>query len=373
MKKHTSSRARVMAALLVFFALAFLIPALQTGSSVLWSLTIAVPAAMLILLLFPARVFFLDKSSLSSALTLCGLGIMASSGISPDAALSQSLRCVSAVIFLFAGAVMSRSFRPSIPAAVLASLFALGMIAFPLVSGSPVSLQDGGLALLMFALVSFFSLRSCLPGLAFAFVGLLLLLLQQEIIAAAVWGLCTVLLFWVASGRGLWTWIAFGTFCAVFAVYLGIFFHPSGIAFEPFLPRISALPLIVPEPANLSEASSGSLYLLLGSHYGGIVLFCVPLLLSLILLRGASVASHARKSFHAALAFGTVLLLGLRTISVLLMLTDLLPLSAGCFPLLTDYVPQMFADFFLLGILSGISSRNEADLLEDARLSMLAR
>ena len=91
-----------------------------------------------------------------------------------------------------------------------------------------------------------------------------------------------------------------------------------------------------------------------------------------LLIRGASLALHTRKSFHASLSLGIVLLLGLRAFLFLAAAAGLLPVAPGAFPFLTSSAPDLFAHFFLLGLLSGVSARNDADLEEDARLAMLA-
>ena len=102
-------------------------------------------------------------------------------------------------------------------------------------------------------------------------------------------------------------------------------------------------------------------------------MLCAVLFLILILLRGASLAQHTRKSFHASLALGMVLLAGLRALLFLGTAAGLVSFSPGSFPFMTSSMPDLFAHFFLLGLLSGVSARNEADQEEDARLAMLAR
>ena len=86
----------------------------------------------------------------------------------------------------------------------------------------------------------------------------------------------------------------------------------------------------------------------------------------------ASLALGARKSFHASLSLGVVLFFGLRTLFFLLSVSEVLPFRPVELPLLTDSLPNLFAECFLAGLLSGVSARNETDLEEDARLSMLA-
>ena len=135
------------------------------------------------------------------------------------------------------------------------------------------------------------------------------------------------------------------------------------------------MPLIPPETIVEESAGFGSpesLYFLFGEQYGLILLFCALLLLIALLIRGASLALHTRKSFHASLSLGIVLLLGLRAFLFLAAAAGLLPVAPGAFPFLTSSAPDLFAHFFLLGLLSGVSARNDADLEEDARLAMLA-
>ena len=116
-----------------------------------------------------------------------------------------------------------------------------------------------------------------------------------------------------------------------------------------------------------------SLFFLLGEQFGLIFLLCAVFLLVILLIRGASLAQHTRKSFHASLALGCILLMGLRALFFLGTAADLIPLSPVTFPFMTSSLPDLFAHFFLLGLLCGISARNESDLEEDARLAMLAR
>ena len=70
---------------------------------------------------------------------------------------------------------------------------------------------------------------------------------------------------------------------------------------------------------------------------------------------------------------GICLLLALRTLTGLLCVFGFLPLSTPAIPLLTCSLPDLCAHLFLIGLLCGISGRNDADLAEDAHLAMLAR
>lgn len=376
MKKRSSFRFRVSALILVFFSFCFLLPASRNGNEKLYLLAAAVPGVMLFILLLPAGFFRLDRPSVSAALSLCGFGLLAVVQISPDAAVSQGFRCIAAVFFLAAGTVLVRSFRPSVPGAALPAVCGLGMLScslwFPALS---FSLAEGGLALLLFGMAAFLSLRLRLPALFAALGGTALLFLNHDPCTAFVWGLSCVLVFWAAAGSPVWSGILLGGMGGMFGLFLGF----SPLSAEPSDPtalsRIASMPLIMPEslPESSGELSGDSLFLLLGEQYGLVFLLCAVLLLILLLIRGASVAQHTRKPFHASLALGIILLFGLRALVCLASAAGLVPFAPGCFPFMTSSLPDLFAQFFLLGLLSGVSARNEADLDEDARLAMLAR
>ena len=376
MRKHASFHFRTAAMLLFFFAAAFLLPACRTGETKLYLLAAAVPGVMLLLMILPAGIFALDRPSLSAALSLCGFGLLATADISPDETVSQGMRCVAALAFLAVGAVLVRSFSPSAAAAALPAVCGLGMLSCPLwLPDVPFSLNEGGMVLLFFAVSAFLSVRLRLPALTAALGGSLLLLLQQDYGSALIWGLSCMLVFWAASDSAVWSGILLGGTAGLFGLFFGFAPPQAETAAQSLLSRIAGMPLIPPEtlPETAVETSADSLFFLLGDRYGLVFLLCAVLFLILILIRGASLAQHTRKSFHASLALGVVLLAGLRALLFLAATAGLLPLAPGFFPFMTSSMPDLFAHFFLLGLLSGVSARNEADLEEDARLAMLAR
>ena len=376
MRKRSSNRFRLAAMLLIFFACAFLLPASRTGDGRLYLLAAAVPTVMLILLFLPGGTMFLDRPSLCAALILCGFSILAPAAVLPDEALSQGMCCIAALFFLVAGTVLVRAFRPSFPAASLVALLALGMLSVPLwLPSLSFSLAEGGTALLLIAVAAFLSLHLCLPALLSSLGGLMLLLLQQDPAAAALWCVVSVLVFWAVSGSALWSGISLVSSGGLFAGCLLAAPHlvPLSASSESsLLSRLAAMQVLSPDTAPESAEASDSLFFLLGDHFGLLFLLFALLLFVLFLLRAASLALHARKSFHAAVALGTVLIFGLRAILFLIAVMNWLPVKAVDFPLMTASFPSLGAQFFMIGLLSGISARNEADLDEDSRLAMLA-
>ena len=351
MKKRSSFRFRVSALLVVFFALGFLLPASRTGDEKLYLLAAAVPGVILFILLLPSGIFRLDRPSVSAALSLCGFGLLAVVNSSPDEALSQGLRCAAAVFFLAAGTVLVRSFRPSVPGAALPAVCGLGMIScslwFPDLS---FSLAESGLALLLFGMAAFLSLRLRLPALLVALGGTALLFLNHDLCNAFVWGLSCILVFWASAGSAVWSGILLGGMGGLFGLFLGFSPLSPGLSVPSGLYRIASMPLMMPEslPESTGELPSDSLFLLLGEQYGLVFLLCAVLLLILLLIRGASVAQHTRKPFHASLALGIILLLGLHTLVFLASAAGLVHFAPGCFPFMTSSLPDLFSQFFLL-------------------------
>ena len=376
MKKRSSFRFRILAILLIFFAASFLLLASRDGNPKQYLMAAAVPGMIFILMVLPVRVFSLDRPSLSIVLTLCGFSLLATAPGNSDETLSQGFRCFAALFFLAAGVILIRTFRPSVPVAVLLALCGLGMLSFSKwFPDLPFSLAGGGIPLLLFAVVAFLALRLRFPALAASLGGMLLLLLQHDYGNAAAWGLSCVMIFWASSGSALWSGILLGCTGGLFGILLRFPQPAVEDAVPSLLSRIAAMPLILPEtlPEIAMESTPDSLFFLLGEQYGLVFPLCAVVLVILFLIRSASLAQNARKSFHASLALGIILLTGLRLLLFLSAAADLVHLSPGSFPFMTSSLPDLFACFFLFGLLSGISARNEADLDEDTRLAMLAR
>ena len=377
MRKNSSFHFRVCALLLIFFACVFLLPACRSGNPILYVLSAAVPGSMLLLLLLPNGLFPLDRPSLAVMLSLCGFSMMATVYLSVDETVSQGIRCAAGLFFLALGAVLVRSFRSSVPAAGLTGFCGLGLLSLPLIIPElTFSLSDGGMALVMLAISAFLALRLRLPALFAGTSGILLLLLQKDFGSAGVLAVSFAAVFWAASDSVLWSGISAVSAGGLFVLFLALpgYSVPQRAEISPVLSRLSSMPLLPPESVpEVSDVASSDLFFLLGEQYGVIFLLCSVLLLILLLIRGASLAQHTRKSFHASLSLSTVLLLGLRAFMFLAIAADLLPLPAPAFPFMTSSMPDLFSNFFLLGLLSGVSARNEADLEEDMHLAMLTR
>ena len=111
--KKSAGRFRFFAASLLLAALVFVVPALREGNATLYLLAAAVPCAMLLFGTAFARMFSLDRMTISLVLWLSAAGVAALAWADPESALAQALRCGAGMAVLLVGGVLIRSFpRP---------------------------------------------------------------------------------------------------------------------------------------------------------------------------------------------------------------------------------------------------------------------
>ena len=377
MKKSHSSRSNLIVVALFLLALSFLLPALQAGNGELYLLAAAVPGVLLLFVLIPGRIFSLDLPSVTISLILCSFSVLAFAAADSGKAVHQGIICLISLFFLLVGPVLLRAFRPSLPASLSLAVIAGLLLSLPLLHPAlSLSLMESALALLLFSFVSVLSLKMRLPAFLISLTGIVLLLLQKSPIFAAVWGFTCILVFWACSGSALWSALTAGTSLALFTGFYAFTGWPSDFFRDPSLssiPRIGLFSPVTPPENPVSLSENPSVFLLLGDQYGLIFLLCILLLLLVLLFRCSFVARCARSFFHASMALGVMLLLGLRMLAFLLSLAEILSPPVTDLPFVTVSLPDLAGQMLLLGLLSGVSAKNRENLTEDTHLAMLAR
>ena len=373
-RKQSSPRFRFAFAALLLSALLFLLPAVRSGDRRLYLLAALVPAFMLLCCTVLARLFSLDRMALTLALFLCSLGIAAFAPADPDAAVAQALRCIPGMAALLIGAVLMRSLSTSMLSAVSSAFLGLLMLSAKLlVPAFSIPLAEAGLALVLVSVASLLSGRRSGLALIPGFAALILLLTGGDITLAALWGLTFLLLIFAADGRFL---VILSTFC----VTVLLFFGYSRLFPADFKAAdTGSLNMLISAgwtgtdilPGDLPSAAS--LFPRLSLHFGLLFAGLTVLLFLPLSLRGVFIATSSRTRFHAVISMGVSLLLALQALAALLSVFGFLPLPEVCFPFLTSSLPDLCAELFMIGMLCGISARNEADLAEDAHLAMLAK
>ena len=378
--KNSSPRFKAYTVFILFLILAFLLPAVRgQGDSRLYILVGAVPLFVLVFSVVCTRLFSLDRLLVLLSLTLCTMNILAPAAAEPDAALLRALSAAGSLIFLLAGSLLIRSFRPSSSAALVFLIPSLLLLLAPMISVPDdffASLSKPGAVLLLIPVVSFLSLRSRIPAMLLGFAGFALLLLNTEILYAIAWGLTFILMFWICDGLSLWSLLTAAGSVGLLIAYFFLF--PASRSVEPvspLLPDIGSFGFFGPgEPPVFSEEFPlpENTFLSLGFQYGLVFLLILTLMMLLVLWRGISLARQARTFFLSTLGAGAVILIWIRVLAALVSLFGFSPFPRSSFPFLTGSFPETGSDLFLIGVLCGISARNEQDLKEDTHLAMLA-
>ena len=375
-KRKSSPRLRFAGAALILLVLMLILPAVRTGDQTLYLLAVVLPCAALLCETLLARMFSLDRMILSVSLWLCTAGIAALAPSDPAAAMAQSLRCGAGLAALLIGGVMIRSMSSSLLPSVCSAFLGLLLLAGRLPASSfTVPLTEAALALLLIAFAALLTRQGPISAGLAAAAALALLLVCGETAEALFWSVTVCLLFFAADGRLIVVLPALAV--AALSLWGAFRFSPlPGLPEEN--PGLSALVSAGaigadPLPEAIPALGGDSLFPRLAGHYGLVFAGLTVLLMLPLTLRGAYVAVSARTRFHAVLAMGISLMLALRTLASMLSAFGFLPVTAPAPPLLTLSLPSLCAQMFLIGMLCGISGRNDADLAEDAHLAMLAK
>ena len=102
-----------------------------------------------------------------------------------------------------------------------------------------------------------------------------------------------------------------------------------------------------------------------GVIFGALVLAMYVILI----LRGASIASAARHSFHALLAMGATVMLGVQTFVIIGGVLKLIPLTGVTMPFVSYGGTSLVSCMGLIGLIQGVASVNQDDLAYDYEIS----
>ena len=375
-RQKSSDRFRFAAASILLAGLILLVPALREGNSVLYLLAALVPCAMLLCETVFARMFSLDRMVIALVLWLLAAGIAALAPSDPEAAMAHSLACGAALVALLIGGIMIRSLSPSLLTAACSAFLGLLFLAaqlFP--AGRALPLAEAAQALLLIAFASLLARQGPVSALLLGAAALALMLAAHNVEQSVFWGLVVVLLVFAADGRLV---VVIPALAVVLLLFFGAYMLYSVPASLHDSSSLSVLVSVGPVgtdtlPEELAALKSDSLFPLLAGHYGLIFSGLTVLLFLPLSQRGAAVAVSARTRFHAVLAMGVTLLLAFHALAAILSVFGFLPFSGLSLPFLTRSLPDLCARMFLVGLLCGISGRNDADLAEDAHLAMLAK
>ncbi len=354
--------------------------------------------------LFPR---FLHIDALVMALTnfLCGVGIVVLYTVSPYYGIRQAGFYLIGLLFMIAMSEMVFRIKRFRGLTWLAMFLGIGALILPLAFGEWQfgaknwvkipglgSFQPSELVKLSLVLVLayYFSTHrtifQMMPALIFAAACLLLLMLQRDLGTALIYYLTTLVLFYVACGNMPLTLIGAGG--GIGAAMLGykMFAHvkvrvamwrnpwsdPTNKGYQ----IIQALLAIgsgglfgvglgqgTPEkiPAYYTDFIFAVICEQLGQIFGVLLLVVYVLLI----LRGVTVVSRARRSFSMLLGCGVLTMLGIQTFMIVAGVIKLIPLTGVTMPFLSYGGSSLISCMAMIGILHGASARAQDHLEED--------
>lgn len=395
---------RLSSAVTVFYFSAFLLLFLRDFKWQGLALAVAVPMLNVLTTGLLPRLFPSDKLLLSLTNFLCALGVLVLYDTNPAYAYAQAKYYFIGLLAMLVCIYIIRlihSFRALVWPMMLLSL---ALLALPLVIGretngarnwfyaGSISVQPSEIVklTLVIVLARFMADRRMLPWLGFSVGCLGILMLQKDLGTALLYFFTALLLFYASTGNLLLTGIglAGGAGAAVMGYRMfahvkrrvAIWLNPwsdydnAGYQIIHGLMAIASgglfgVGLGLGSPTTIPVYHTDFIFAVICEQFGLIFGCCVLLIYVAILWRGAMIAMSARRSFHALLAMGITLLLGLQTFVIIGGVLKLIPLTGVTMPFVSYGGTSLVSSLCLVGFLQGVASLNEDDVEADARLT----
>ena len=340
---------------------------------------------------------------------LCGLGIILLYGLSPDRSLRQFVIYIAGIAVFILCLLAVKHIRDWRSICWLMIPAGITLLLLPVAIGQETngaknwiyvpgfqSFQPSEMVKLMLLLIlaQYFSslrkLKSMLPGLVFAVASLAALMLQKDLGTALMYYLVTLMMYWAASSNMPVTLV--GAAGGVGAALIGyrmfahvqtrvaIWLNPWSDALGKGYQLVQALTAIgsgglfglglgMGQSHVIPAYSTDFIFAVLCEQFGIIFGLCVVGLYVIIVLRGIAISLAARTSFHALLALGCSLLIGLQTFVIIGGVVKLIPLTGITMPFVSYGGTSLLSCMGLMGLLCGVSAKNERDYEQDQLLA----
>lgn len=368
------------------------------------ALAIAVPMLNMLTTGLLPRLFPADKLLLALTNFLCALGVLVLYCTNPKYAYSQAtfyfVGLLAMVVCIYIVRLI-RSFRFLVWPMMAVSL---ALLVLPLVIGEEtygannwfyvggVSVQPSEIVKLCLVIIiaRFMADRRFFPWLIFAGGCLGVLMLQKDLGTALLYFGTTLLIYYAASGNLLITGLgaAAGAGAAVagyhmfahvkrrVAVWLDPWqdYNDAGYQIIQSLMAIASgglfgVGLGLGSPKTIPVYHTDFIFAVICEQFGLIFGLCVLLMYVAIIWRGATTAMAARSRFHALLAMGCTVLLGLQTFVIIGGVLKLIPLTGVTMPFVSYGGTSLVSSLCLIGFLQGVASLNEDALRQDLHLA----
>ena len=399
----------LVSAMMLFYFSAFLLIALQGEWQ--WqgfALAVAVPVLIYIATMWLPRFFPADKLLLAIANFLCALGVLVlystDRGAGTSRGIQQAMYYGVGIVAMLACILVVRYIRNWHFLIKVVMLAAGLLIALPLAIGTEqngatnwiriggTSLQPSEVVKIAFLLVLswFMSRRRFWPWLLFALFCLLVLMLQKDLGTALIYYMTALCLFYASTGNLPLTGLGLLGGCGAAVVGYQMFAHvkkrvaiwrnpwmysdTSGYQIVQALMAIASgglfgLGLGLGSPRVIPVYFTDCIFAVICEQFGVLFGALVLVMYVILILRGAYIALSARHSFHALLAMGAVVMLGIQTFVIIGGVLKLIPLTGVTMPFVSYGGTSLASCMGLIGLIQGVSSVTQDDLSYDYDIS----
>ena len=367
----------LVSAIMLFFFTAFLL--VSFNGELEWegfALAVIVPVLVRLSTMWVPRFFPADKLLLAIANFLCALGVLIL--YTTDRGVGTS-RGIQQAIYYGAGII-----------AMLACIFVVRYVRRWGFLIKVVMLGAAALLALLLILSWYMSRRRFLPWFAFAVFSLLVLMLQQDLGTALIYYATTLFLFYASTGNLPLTCLglvgAGGAAALGYAMFAHvkkrvaiwrnpwIYYETSGYQIVQMLMAIASgglfgVGLGLGAPRVIPVYFTDCIFAVICEQFGVIFGALVLAMYVILILRGVSIASAARSSFHALLAMGATIMLGIQTFIIIGGVLKLIPLTGVTMPFVSYGGTSLVSCMGLIGLIQGVASVNQDDLAYDYEIS----
>lgn len=415
-KKPVSSRAekrrpdrKLVSVVMLFFFSAFLL--ISLNGEIDWKgllLSIIVPAFIYIATLWLPRFFPADKLLLAIANFLCALGVLILYSTDRGAGTSRGMQqavyygvgiVAMLVCILLVRYIRKWSFFINLVMAGAALLLVLPLAIGTEQNGATNWIMVGGTSLqpseivkiaLLLILSYYLGEHQMVPWFLFAVFSLGILMLQMDLGTALIYYATTLFIFYSATGNLPLTGL--GVLGGGGAAYMGyqmfahvkkrvaiwqnpwIYYETSGYQIVQMLMAIASgglfgVGLGLGAPRVIPVYFTDCIFAVICEQFGIIFGILVLVMYVILILRGTSIASSARSSFHALLAMGATVMIGIQTFVIIGGVLKLIPLTGVTMPFVSYGGTSLVSCMGLIGLLQGVASVNQDDLEYDYEIS----
>lgn len=408
-KKRRRPDRRLVSAMMLFFFSAFLLISLN-GEIRLdgFVLSAVVPLMLYIAIMWMPRFFPADKLLLAIANFLCALGVLVlyvtDRGAGTSRGVQQAMYYGVGILAMLVCILLVRYVRRWDFLIALIMLGSAGLMVLPLAIGteqngatnwiviSGISLQPSEMVKIALLLILgwYMSQHRFWPWFLFAGFCLLALMLQKDLGTALIYYATTLFLFWATTGNlpltGLGVLGGCGAAVAGYQMFAHVkkrvaiwrnpwlYYETSGYQMVQALMAIASgglfgVGLGLGSPRVIPVYFSDAIFAVICEQFGILFGVLVLVMYVILILRGASIANSARSSFHAILAMGATVMLGVQTFVIIGGVMKLIPLTGVTMPFVSYGGTSLVSCMGLIGLIQGVSSVNQDDLDYDYQIS----